>query len=67
MEDFVFYQTGYNEFGQLGRGITCDGLQGPRIINAYARFLDEAPELVKISRVSCGEYHTAAISETGDV
>ncbi|KAK4833732.1 hypothetical protein QYF36_010293 [Acer negundo] len=58
---------GYNEYGQLGRGVTCEGLQGPQIINAYAKFLDEAPELVKIIQVSCGEYHTTAISENGEV
>ncbi|KAJ7974277.1 Regulator of chromosome condensation (RCC1) family protein [Quillaja saponaria] len=58
---------GYNEYGQLGRGFTCEGLQGARVINAYAKFLDEAPELVKITQVSCGEYHTAAISEKGEV
>lgn len=58
---------GYNEFGQLGRSVTCEGLQGARIINAYAKFLDEAPELVKITQVSCGEYHTAALSEDGEV
>lgn len=38
-----------------------------RVINAYAKFLDEAPELVKITQVSCGECHTAAISEKGEV
>lgn len=37
------------------------------MIKGYARFLDEAPELVKIVQVSCGEYHTAAISEEGEV
>ncbi|GJM95875.1 hypothetical protein PR202_ga12658 [Eleusine coracana subsp. coracana] len=58
---------GYNEYGQLGRGCTSQGLQGARVLNAYARFLDDAPELVKIVRVSCGEYHTAAISENGEV
>lgn len=63
----IYDKPGYNELGQLGRGFTCEGQQGPRIINAYAKFLDEAPELVKISQVSCGEYHTAAISETGEV
>ncbi|RVW98013.1 Retrovirus-related Pol polyprotein from transposon TNT 1-94 [Vitis vinifera] len=57
----------YNEYGQLGRGITCEGLQGARVINAYSKFLNEAPELVKITQVSCGEYHTAAISENGEV
>lgn len=60
-------KPGYNEYGQLGRGVTCEGLQGPRIIHAYAKFLDEAPEPVKITQVSCGEYHTAAISEDGEV
>ncbi|XWS36854.1 hypothetical protein CRYUN_Cryun20dG0121400 [Craigia yunnanensis] len=58
---------GYNEYGQLGRGVTSEGLQGARVISAYAKFLDEAPELVKITQVSCGEYHTAAISEIGEV
>lgn len=61
------YKPGYNEYGQLGRGVTCEGLQKARIINAYAKFLDEAPELVKITQVSCGEYHSAAISEDGEV
>lgn len=60
-------KAGYNEYGQLGRGVTSEGLQGPQVINGYAKFLDEAPELVKITQVSCGEYHTAAISEKGDV
>ncbi|XP_019456545.1 PREDICTED: ultraviolet-B receptor UVR8 isoform X2 [Lupinus angustifolius] len=58
---------GYNECGQLGRGVTCEGLQGARILSSYAKFLDEAPELVKITKVSCGEYHTAAISDKGEV
>ncbi|KDO72295.1 hypothetical protein CISIN_1g0117981mg, partial [Citrus sinensis] len=58
---------GYNEYGQLGRGITCEGLQGPRVIKGYAKFLDEAPELEKITQVSCGEYHSAAVSENGEV
>ncbi|KAM2858873.1 hypothetical protein COP2_024360 [Malus domestica] len=66
-EDGMLQAWGYNEYGQLGRGFTCDGLQGARIINAYAKFLDEAPELVKITQVSCGEYHSAAISEKGEV
>ncbi|CAA0828309.1 Regulator of chromosome condensation (RCC1) family protein [Striga hermonthica] len=66
-EDGLLQAWGYNEYGQLGRGITCEGLQGARLINGFARFLDEAPELVKITQVSCGEYHTAAISDTGEV
>lgn len=37
------------------------------MINAYAKFLDEAPELVKIMQLSCGEYHTAALSDAGEV
>lgn len=37
------------------------------MITAYAKFLDEAPELVKIMQVSCGEYHTAAVSDIGEV
>lgn len=60
-------KPGYNEYGQLGRGFTCEGLQGARVLNAYGKFLDEAPEIVKITQVSCGEYHTAAISESGEV
>ncbi|KAG6398418.1 hypothetical protein SASPL_139878 [Salvia splendens] len=66
-EDGMLQAWGYNEYGQLGRGITSEGLQGARLIKGYARFLDEAPELVKIIQVSCGEYHTAAISDTGEV
>ncbi|KAL5582082.1 hypothetical protein UlMin_014524 [Ulmus minor] len=66
-EDGLLQAWGYNEYGQLGRGITCEGLQGARIINAFAKFLDEAPELLKITQVSCGEYHTAAIAENGEV
>ncbi|CAH1419641.1 unnamed protein product [Lactuca virosa] len=66
-EEGLLQAWGYNEYGQLGRGVTCEGLQKARIINAYAKFLDEAPELVKITQVSCGEYHSAAISEDGEV
>ncbi|XP_020272328.1 ultraviolet-B receptor UVR8, partial [Asparagus officinalis] len=66
-EDGLLQAWGYNEYGQLGRGITCEGLQGARILNSFAKFLDEAPELVKITQVSCGEYHTAALSENGEV
>lgn len=66
-EDGLLQAWGYNEFGQLGRGVTCEGLQGARVIKAYAKFLDEAPELVKIAQVSCGEYHSAAISDKGEV
>lgn len=61
------FKPGYNEYGQLGRGVTCEGLQAAHIISSYAKFLDEPPELVKITKVSCGEYHTAAISDTGEV
>ncbi|XP_073144500.1 ultraviolet-B receptor UVR8 [Henckelia pumila] len=66
-EDGLLQAWGYNDYGQLGRGITCEGFQGARVINGYARFLDEAPELLKIIQVSCGEYHTAAITEKGEV
>ncbi|KAI8541759.1 hypothetical protein RHMOL_Rhmol08G0087300 [Rhododendron molle] len=66
-EDGLLQAWGYNEYGQLGRGVTCEGLQGARVIIGYAKFLDEAPELVKITQVSCGEYHTAAISDKGEV
>ncbi|KAG5535226.1 hypothetical protein RHGRI_023116 [Rhododendron griersonianum] len=66
-EDGLLQAWGYNEYGQLGRGVTCEGLQGARVISEYAKFLDEAPELVKITHVSCGEYHTAAISDKGEV
>ncbi|MFQ6633909.1 hypothetical protein Gotur_011631 [Gossypium turneri] len=65
-EEGLLQAWGYNEYGQLGRGVTSEGLQGARVINAYAKFLDEAPELVKITQVSCGEYHTAAVSEKGE-
>ncbi|CAI9784666.1 unnamed protein product [Fraxinus pennsylvanica] len=44
----------------LGLCITGEGLQWARVINGYARFLDEAPELVKIIQVSCREDHSAA-------
>ncbi|KAG0463276.1 hypothetical protein HPP92_019345 [Vanilla planifolia] len=63
----VLQAWGYNEYGQLGRGFTCEGLQEPRILNAFGKFLDEAPEFVSIIKVSCGEYHTAAISENGEL
>ncbi|KAM7277916.1 hypothetical protein ACFE04_005050 [Oxalis oulophora] len=66
-EDGVLQAWGYNEYGQLGRGVTCEGLQGARTITAYAKFLDEAPELVKITQVSCGEFHTAAVCQNGEV
>lgn len=66
-EDGLLQSWGYNEYGQLGRGFSCEGLQRPGLLKAYARHLDEAPELVKIAQVSCGEYHTAAISDSGEV
>ncbi|KAL5167466.1 Ultraviolet-B receptor UVR8 [Glycine soja] len=66
-EEGLLQAWGYNEYGQLGRGVTCEGLQGACIISSYAKFLDEAPELVKIAKVSCGEYHTAVISDKGEV
>ncbi|XP_051141142.1 ultraviolet-B receptor UVR8 isoform X2 [Andrographis paniculata] len=66
-EDGFLQAWGYNEYGQLGRGITCEGLQGAGIIYSYARFLDEVPKSVTITQVSCGEYHTAAISNEGEV
>ncbi|KAF3333961.1 RCC1 and BTB domain-containing protein 1-like protein [Carex littledalei] len=66
-EEGLLQAWGYNEWGQLGRGFTCEGLQGPRVLSAYARFLDEAPEPIKIVQVACGEYHTAAISDSGEV
>ncbi|XVF20864.1 hypothetical protein REPUB_Repub12eG0039900 [Reevesia pubescens] len=66
-EEGLLQAWGYNEYGQLGRGVTCEGLQRARLVSAYAKFLDEAPEHVKITQVSCGEYHTAAISEKGEV
>eukprot|EP01018_Ginkgo_biloba_P003208 Gb_06363 [translate_table: standard] len=63
----ILQTWGYNEYGQLGRGVTCEGLQGARIVNSFFKFLDEAPENVKIIQVACGEYHTAAIADNGDV
>lgn len=65
--DGVLQTWGYNEYGQLGRGFTCEGLQGAQIVHAFLKFLDEAPENVKITQVACGEYHTAAIADNGDV
>eukprot|EP00249_Psilotum_nudum_P015111 c25173_g1_i1 orf=392-1846(-) len=58
---------GYNEYGQLGRGFSCEGRQEACIVNAFVRFLDEPPENVQIIQVACGDYHTAAISDIGDV
>lgn len=52
-----FHKPGYNEYGQLGRGVTCQGLQGAHIISSYAKFLDEAPELLKITSVMRGASH----------
>ncbi|GAB2288964.1 hypothetical protein Dimus_023269 [Dionaea muscipula] len=66
-DDGLLQAWGYNEYGQLGRGITSEGLQGAQVLNGYSKYLDEAPELVKICQVACGEYHTAAISENGEV
>ncbi|KAG9158892.1 hypothetical protein Leryth_025030 [Lithospermum erythrorhizon] len=66
-EDGLVQAWGYNEYGQLGRGVTSEGLQGAQIIDGYSRFLDEPPEMVKIIKVASGEYHTAAISEMGEV
>lgn len=58
---------GYNEYGQLGRGFSCEGRQEARIVDKFVRFLDEPPENFQVLQVACGEYHTAAISITGDV
>ncbi|KAE8695238.1 Regulator of chromosome condensation (RCC1) family protein isoform 3 [Hibiscus syriacus] len=66
-EEGLLQAWGYNEYGQLGRDVTSEGLQGARVVNSYAKFLDEAPELVKITQVSCGEYHNAAVSQKGEV
>lgn len=38
--------------GELGRGCSCEGLQGPCILKAYTKQLDEALELVKSIQVS---------------
>lgn len=58
---------GYNEYGQLGRGFSCEGRQEARVVDKFVRFLDEPLENVQVVKVACGEYHTAAISITGDV
>lgn len=58
---------GYNEYGQLGRGFSCEGRQEAHMVDKFVRFLDEPPENVQISQIACGDYHTAAISTTGDV
>ena len=44
-----------------------EGLQVAQIINGFLKFLDEAPKNVKITQVACGEYHTTAIADNGDV
>ncbi|KAL1815998.1 hypothetical protein ACET3Z_018572 [Daucus carota] len=64
--DGLLQAWGCNEFGRLGRGVTCEGLQGAHVIKAYAKFLDETPQLVKITQVSCGENYSAAISDNHD-
>ncbi|CAI0454469.1 unnamed protein product [Linum tenue] len=66
-EDGMLQSWGYNEYGQLGHGVTCEGLQAARVITAYAKFLDDAPEPVRVTEVSCGEYHSAALCEMGEV
>ncbi|MCO5546772.1 hypothetical protein L7F22_000208 [Adiantum nelumboides] len=58
---------GYNEYGQLGRGFSCEGRQEARLVDKFVSILDEPPEKVQISQIACGDYHTAAISSTGDV
>ena len=61
------FVEGYNEHGQLGRGVSCEGRQEARIVNKFVKFLDEPPEDVQISKIACGDNHTAAISLTGDM
>ncbi|KAH7287979.1 hypothetical protein KP509_31G005900 [Ceratopteris richardii] len=58
---------GYNEYGQLGRGFSCEGRQKARLVDKFVRYLDEPPESIIISKIACGDYHTAAVSSTGDV
>lgn len=58
---------GYNEYGQLGRGLSCEGRQEARMVNKFVKFLDEPPEDVQVGQIACGDYHTAAVSTTGDV
>ncbi|EFJ05293.1 hypothetical protein SELMODRAFT_449178 [Selaginella moellendorffii] len=66
-EHGVLQTWGYNEHGQLGRGISCEGLQGAKIVTSFVKFLNEPVETVKVKQVVCGEYHTAAIAHNGDV
>ncbi|KAJ7543575.1 hypothetical protein O6H91_09G043700 [Diphasiastrum complanatum] len=63
----VLQTWGYNEYGQLGRGLSCEGQQEARLVTAFVKFLDEPPELVRVSKVACGEYHTAAVADNGDL
>jgi alpha-tubulin suppressor-like RCC1 family protein len=61
------FAVGYNEYGQLGRGFSCEGRQEARIVDKFVKFLDEPPEDVQISQIACGDNHTAAVSVTGDL
>eukprot|EP00897_Mesotaenium_endlicherianum_P002478 jgi/Mesen1/2258/ME000153S01485 len=65
--DGLLQTWGYNEWGQLGRGFCCEGLQKPGLVAAYARFLQEAPARVPVRHVVCGDYHTAAVSTSGEL
>lgn len=58
---------GYNEYGQLGRGFSCEGRQVACVVDKFVNFLDDPPENVQISQIACGDHHTAAVSTSGDV
>eukprot|EP00850_Spirogloea_muscicola_P021030 SM000234S07890 [mRNA] locus=s234:44549:48375:- [translate_table: standard] len=65
--DGLLQTWGYNEVGQLGRGFSCDGRQKPGVVTKFQKSLDESPIAVVVKQVACGEYHTAAIADSGDL
>ena len=61
---------GYNEWGQLGIGRVCEGLQPPRLVRLFHRHEDEGAcdeGRVAVTQVACGGMHTAAVDGRGDV
>ncbi|XP_028405299.1 ultraviolet-B receptor UVR8-like [Dendronephthya gigantea] len=60
--DGLLYCFGDNTFNQLGKKNTTDG---PAKCNKPERI--KLPLGVRIKRVSCGAYHSAAVSEEGEI